>query len=320
MFPFAREACLAVAIAFTASTASAWPDKPVRLIVPYAPGGSSDVLGRTLAARLSETMGQQWVIENRAGAGSMLGTDAAAKSAPDGYTFLLADAPHTINPSVYRKIPYDPVADFAPVTLIGTAPLMLFVHPGVQARTVQEFVALAKERPGEIAYGSGGNGASSHLIAELFQGSSTVKLNHVPYKGAGPAMLDTVAGQVQATFTSMATAAPHVKAGKLRVLGSTAPRRTNLAPEVPTFTESGLEGMVYVHWWGLLAPARTPANIVDKLRADVAAALASPALAERMATFGVEPVTNTPSEFRALIESELRRWSVIVRDAGIKVE
>ena len=304
--------CLAQAIDY--------PLRPIRFIVPYAPGGSSDVLARTLGKKMGDTLGQQFLIDNRPGAGSMVGTDAAAKAPPDGYTIILSDMPHTINPSIHAKVPYDPVKDFAPVTLIGVSPMFLFSHPGFEAKSLPELVALAKSRPGTLAIASGGTGTTTHLVAELLQAGAGIRLVHVPYKGAGPAIADVAAGQVPLTFTSMATAAPLVKAGRLRILAVTSPRRLAAYPDIPTFEESGVPGLVFEHWWGVMAPARTPAPVVERLQGEIAKALAAPDVRERFAAFSLDPRTNTPTEFRALIEADLVRWAKVVRDAGIKAE
>ena len=297
-----------------------YPNKPVRFIVPYAPGGSSDILARTLGQKLAEAMGQPFIIDNRPGAGSMVGTDALAKSPADGYTIILSDMPHTINPSINSKVPYDPVKDFSPVSVISVSPMFLFVHPSFEAKSVKELIALAKAQPNKFAIASGGNGATTHLVAELLQASAGIKLTHVPYKGAGPAIADVAAGQVPITFTSMATAAPLVKAGRLRVLGVTSSKRLAAFPDVPTFEESGLTGLTFEHWWGIMAPARTPAAIVAKLHGEIVKALAAPDVRDRFTALAVEPRTNTPDQFRALIESDLVRWAKVVRDAGIKPE
>jgi tripartite-type tricarboxylate transporter receptor subunit TctC len=297
-----------------------YPNRFVRFIVPYAPGGSSDVLARTLGQKLGESLGQSFTVDNRPGAGSMIGTDVAAKAAPDGYTIVLSDMPHTINPSIHAKVPYDPVRDFAPITVVGVSPMFLFANPSFEARGVKELIALAKSQPGRIAIASGGTGATTHLAAELLQTRAGIQLTHVPYKGAGPAIGDVVAGQVPLTFTSMATAAPHAKAGRLRILAVTSAKRLAAFPEVPTFEESGVPGMTIEHWWGVMAPARTPGPIVDKLHGAIVQAVNSPDVRERFAALAVEPRTNTPGEFRALLESDLKRWADVVRNAGIKPE
>ena len=302
------------------SAASGYPAKFVRFIVPYAPGGSSDVLARALGQKLGEALGQTFTVENRPGAGSMVGTEAAAKAPPDGYTLILSDMPHTIVPSIYARVPYDPIRDFAPVSLIGVSPMFLFANPSFQAASVGELIVLAKERPAQFAIASGGTGATTHLIAELFQANAGIRLTHVPYKGAGPAISDVVAGQVPLTFTSMATAAPHVKSGRLRVLAVTSAARLPAFPQVPTFEESGVPGMTLEHWWGVLAPAHTPEPIVGKLHDEIARALDSPDLRQRFAALAVEPRSTTPAQFQALLESDLRRWARVVKDAGIKAE
>jgi len=303
-----------------ACLAQDYPNRFVRFIVPYAPGGSSDVLARTLGQKLAASMGQQFVVDNRPGAGSMVGTDVAAKSAPDGYTILLSDMPHAINPSIHPKVPYDPVKDFSPVTVIGVSPMFLFTNASFEATNLRDLIALAKAQPGKLGIASGGTGATTHLVAELLQANAGIRLTHVPYKGAGPAIADVAAGQVPMTFTSMATAAPLVKSGRLRILGVTSPRRLAAFPEVPTFQESGVPGLTFEHWWGVMAPARTPAPVIEKLHGEIVKALDSPDVRERFTTLAVEPRTNTPDQFRALIESDLARWAKVVRDAGIKPE
>ena len=300
--------------------ASDYPNKFVRFIVPYAPGGSSDVLARTLGQKLSDALGQTFVVDNRPGAGSMIGTDVAAKATPDGYTIILSDMPHTINPSIHAKVPYDPVKDFSPITVIGVSPMFLFANPSLQAQNVKDLIALAKSQPGKIAIASGGTGATTHLAAELFQSHAGIRLTHVPYKGAGPAITDVVGGQIPVTFTSMATAAPFAKAGRLRILGVTSGKRLTAFPDVPTFQESGVPGLVFEHWWGVMAPAGTPRPIVDKLHSQIQKALSASDVRERFSALAVEPRTNTPEQFRALLESDLKRWAKVVKDAGIKAE
>ncbi len=318
--------CIVALLALTFVDASAqnappsYPTKFIRFIVPYAPGGSSDVLARTISQKLNDALGQTLVIDNRPGAGSMIGTDIAAKSPADGYTIILSDMPHTINPSIYAKVPYDPIRDFAPVTLIGVSPMFLFAHPSLQATNIKEFIALAKTQPGKIAIASGGTGATTHLMAELLQTHAGIKLNHVPYKGAGPALSDVVAGQVPATFTSMATAAPFAKSGRLRILGVTTSKRMAAFPDVPTFEESGVSGMVVEHWWGVMAPAGVPKAIIDKLRAAIVNAVNSPEVRERFTALSVEPRTTTPEQFRALLASDVKRWAKVVKGAGIHIE
>lgn len=303
----------------SAGFAQSYPAKPVRFIVPYAPGGSSDVIARLLGQRLGEALGQTFVVDNRPGAGSMIGTDLAAKSIPDGYTVILSDMPHTINPSVYSKVPYDPVKDFSPITVVGTSAMFLFVNPSMPAQSIKDYIALARSQPGKITIGSGGNGTTTHLSAELLQSGAGIKLTHVPYKGAGPALADVIAGQIQSTFTSMATAAPHVKTGRLRVLAVTSTKRLRSLPDVPTFGESGVKGFVVEHWWGIMAPAGVPNPVVAKLHGEIVKAVNSPDVRERFATLAVEPATNTPEQFRALLAADVKRWAKVVKDAGVKL-
>jgi tripartite-type tricarboxylate transporter receptor subunit TctC len=311
---------VASSVCFAQTKTSDYPNRFVRFIVPYAPGGSSDVLARTLGQKLGDALGQTFVIDNRPGAGSMVGTEVAAKATPDGYTIILSDMPHTINPSIHAKVPYDPVKDFSPITLIGVSPMFLFANPALQAQNVKDVIALAKSQPGKLAIASGGTGATTHLTAELFQNHAGIRLTHVPYKGAGPAITDVVAGQIPLTFTSMATAAPFVKAGRLRVLAVTSGKRLTGFPDVPTFQESGVSGLVFEHWWGVMAPAGTPRPILDKLHDHIAKALNASDVRERFSALAVEPRTNTPEQFRAVLESDLTRWAKVVKDAGIKAE
>ena len=296
-----------------------YPQRPVRFIVPYAPGGSSDVIARLLGQKLGETLGQPFVVDNRPGAGSMIGTDLAARSPADGHTIILSDMPHAINPSIHAKVPYDPVNDFSPITLVGVAPLLLFVNPATHARSLKEFIALAKAQPQSIAIGSGGIGATTHLLAELLQARAGIQLTHVPYKGAGPAIADVVAGQIPATFTSMATAAPHVQSGKLRALAVTSARRNASLPDVPTFEESGVTGMIVEHWWGVMGPAHVPSAIVHKLHDELVNAVNAPETRSRYANLVLEPRTSTPEAFRSFIEAETRRWAQVVRNAAFRV-
>src|SRR5688572_6357245 len=302
------------------TAAADYPTKPIRFIVPYAPGGSSDILARLFGQRLTETMGQPFVVDNRAGAGSMIGTEIGAKAPADGYTIILSDMPHTINPAVYGKVPYDPVKDFTPVTLLARAPMWLFVNPGVPAKTVSEFVALAKSQPAKWTIGSGGNGSGTHLLAELLQRGGNVKLTHVPFKGAGPSVAAVVAGEIHSSFTSMPAAVAFVQAGRLRPVGVSTAKRHPAQPDVPTFVESGIPNMVLFHWFGVLAPAGLPKPVLARLNREFVTALNTPAIQERYKAMLIEPASMTPEEFRALIESDLKRWGKVVKDAGITVQ
>jgi tripartite-type tricarboxylate transporter receptor subunit TctC len=310
---------LALLLAPSAS-AQDYPAKPVRFIVPYAPGGSSDIIARLYGQRLSETLGQTFVVDNRPGAGGTIGTGILAKSLPDGYTLILQDMPHTINPAVYGNLPYDPVKDFAPITLVARAPQWLFVNPAVPARTVRELVALAKAQPGNLKIGSAGNGSGTHLMAELLIRGAGINLTHVPYKGAGPAVTATVGGEMNAVFTSMPAAVSFVQSGRLRPIGVTTAKRHPSHPEVPTFEESGVPNMVLHHWFGVLAPAGLAKPVQAKLVREFTAAVSYPSIVERYRALILEPATATPEEFRKLIETDLARWGKVVREAGIKVQ
>jgi len=303
-----------------ARTEQPYPSKPIRLIVPYAPGGSSDIIARLFGQRLSETMAQTFVVDNRPGAGGVIGTALLAKSAPDGYTLILQDMPHTINPAVYGKVPYDPVRDFTPITLVARAPQWLFIFPAIPAKTVAEFVALAKAQPNTLKIGSAGNGSGTHLMAELLMRGAGIKLNHVPYKGAGPAVAATVAGEMNAVFTSMPAAIAFVQSGRLRPIGVTTAKRQSSHPEVPTFEESGVANMVLHHWFGVLAPAGLAKSLLARLHQEFAAAVSHPAIAERYKSLILEPATTTPEEFQALIRADLARWGKVVKEAGITAQ
>jgi tripartite-type tricarboxylate transporter receptor subunit TctC len=308
----------AVLIALAGSTlaAESYPDHPITLVVPYAAGGSSDVLARLLVERLSKSLGQQIVIDNRAGAGSRLGTEIAAKSAPDGYTLLLADMPHTIVPAVQKGVRYDPMGDFTPIGLIGTASMVFFVNPAVKAETVKDFVALAKANPEKITIASGGIGSATHLTAELFQTKTGIKLVHVPFRGAGPAVNDLVAGHVQSSFTTLATASSVLD--RVRALAIASETRLATQPSIPTFREGGID-LVVEHWWGVLAPAGLPSEIAARWRAELKAILDSQEFATRLAPLGVAASHASPAQFRALIASDTARWADIVKSAGISI-
>lgn len=298
------------------SIAAAYPDRPVTLIVPYAAGGSSDVLARLLNDPLSKSLGQPIVIDNRAGAGSRIGIEVAAKAAPDGHTLLLADMPHTIIPAIQKGVQYHPVRDFTPIALIGTASMFFFVNPAVKAATAAEFVALAKAEPQKITIASGGIGAATHLTAELFQAKAGIKLVHVPFRGAGPAMNDLVAGHVQSGFTTMATASSVLD--RVRTLAVASATRLKDRPDVATFKEAGVD-LVVEHWWAVLAPAGLAPDVAARLTKDFRAILESPEFAARLGPLGVTPSRATPAQLGALIESDTARWADIVKTVGISV-
>jgi tripartite-type tricarboxylate transporter receptor subunit TctC len=311
-------AALTVALLATPALAQNYPSKPVHIVVPSAAGGGTDIVTRVLAQQLSVSMGQQFVVENRPGAGQMIGIEAVARAAPDGYTLLMAASTLAINPVMFKKVTYDAVKDFAPVTQVAALPNVLVVHPSVPAKTVAEFVALAKSKPDQIAYASAGVGTSPHMGMELFKSMAGVSLRHIPYRGTAPAVNDLVGGQVSAMMANVLTAKPQVDGGKLRALGVSGAKRSAGMPDVPTIAEAGVTGYSALQWYGLLAPAGTPNDIVVKLQAAVAKALELPDVKERLAADGAEGVGSTPAEFAALIKEELEKWAKVAKDAKIE--
>lgn len=303
-----------------AGAQDAWPSKPVRLILPFPPGGGTDILGRLIAAQLSSSLGQPVVAENRGGAGGNVGAEAAAKSAPDGYTVVLVAPSLAISPSLYSKLNYDPVKDFAPISLVATVPNVMITHPSVPAATLAEFIALAKTKPGGMNFGSGGSGTSNHLAGELFNIVAGVKLVHVPYKGVNLAMNDVLSGQIQFVVIGVPAAAPHIKAGRLRALALVAPRRAPALPDVPTVAEAGLPKFEVTTWYGILAPAGTPRPIITRLNAEIVRIMHAPEMTQRLAGMATDPVTSTPEEFAAYIKSEIAKWAEVIRQAGLKAD
>jgi len=299
---------------------TAYPAKPIRMVVPYPPGGPTDVLGRIVAQKLSESLGQQVNVENKPGASGMIGAELVARSAPDGYTLLTNASIHVINPSLYAKSSFDAIRDFAPVALIAEVPLILVVNPGVPVKSVGDLIALGKAQPGKLNFGSSGNAAAPHLAGESFKIATGVQMQHVPYKGSAPALTDLIGGQVQLMFDSMPSAMPHVKSGRIRAVAVTSARRSPTMPELPTVAESGVPGFDISTWYGVWAPAGTPKDIVNRLSAEIARALRLPEIRERLAGLGAEPVGNTPEEFAAYCQSELAKWSKIVRESGAKAD
>ena len=301
--------------------AQSYPVKPIRLIVPYPPGGATDIFGRILGARLGELLRQQVVPEQRAGAAGVLGAEAAARAAPDGYTLVVGQASNlAINQHLMSKLPYDPVKDFAPITLIATSPNLLVVHPSLPARSVNDLVALAKARPGSINYASAGNGSPGHLAAEYFKKLAKVDIVHIPYKGATPALTDVIAGQASLYFTSPIAAQPYVQSGRLRQLAVTSAQRFPPLPDVPTVAESGLRDYEIVSWWGLLAPAGVPREIIARVHAEAVKALNTAEMKERLAGQSAMVVTNTPEQFAAYIKSEIANWGRIVAVSGARMD
>jgi tripartite-type tricarboxylate transporter receptor subunit TctC len=311
-------AVLLAACAFTAH-AQPYPSKPIHIIVPFAPGGFTDVVARILQQQLSLAIGQPVVIENKAGAGSTIGTDAVAKAKPDGYTIAMVSTTHVIGPALYKSMPYDAIRDFAPVMKIAEGPYVLVVHPSLSVATVAELIAAAKAQPGKIDYASSGNGSSQHLAGELFNQMTGVKLAHVPYKGSSGAMQDLLGGQVTVSFVGMPNALPSLPSGKLRALAVTTKKRATELPDVPTLDEAGVPGYDATIWLGLLAPAGTPREIVAKLNADVTRALSTPEARKAITGAGVEVSLTTPEEFTALMRTDLERWGKVVRETGAAV-
>ena len=313
-------AALALAAAGDSGAAQGYPHKTIRMVVPFPAGGPTDIIARTVGQKLTESMGQPVVIDNRGGSGGNIGADIVAKSAPDGYTLLMAIVSHAINASLYSKLPYDPVKDFSPITRTGAATIIFVASPTLPAKTIKDLIALAKAKPHEINFGSPGSGTPHHLAGELLKTTAGIDLIHIPYKGAAPAVADLLGGQVNTAFVSLPAALPHVKAGKLVGLGITSPVRSAVAPELPRFAEAGLGGYALENWYGALAPAGTPREIVNKLNAEIVKALQMPDVKERLTSQGFETRTSTPDEFAAFLKSEIVKWAGIVKASGAKVD
>jgi tripartite-type tricarboxylate transporter receptor subunit TctC len=314
--------CLALALASLAAlpaAAQAYPAKPVRIVVPFAPGGGSDFIGRFVAQRLTEQMGRQVIVENRPGAGGVLGIEQGLRAPADGYTLVLIASSYTVNPSVY-KLSFDPLADATPIIQISQGPLLAVVRPSLQAGTLRELIALAKAKPGSINYASSGQGSVIHLATELFASMAGIKLNHIPYKGTGPAMTDLLGGQTDVFFSSTAAAMPHVQAAKLRALAVTTARRIPALPNVPTVAEAALPGYDVTLWHGLIGPKALPREVVERVNAEVTKALKLKETAELLQSDGVAPAGGTPAEFHAVIRKEIDVWRKVAADANVKVE
>ena len=297
-----------------------YPSRPVRFIVPFPPGGGNDIVGRVIALRLAEALGQPVIVDNRGGAGGTLGTDITAKSPADGYTLLINNISLAVNATLFAKLPYDTLKDLAPVTLVGRQPNLLVVHPSVAAQSIRELLALAKARPRQLNYGSGGVGTASHLATELLKLMAHVELVHVPYKGLGPALADLMGGQVQLIISTMASALPQVKAGKLRPLAVTTAKRSPFFPEVPTMDEAGVRGYEFNTWYGMLVPAGTPRPIVERLNRETAKLLDSAAIKEQFATQGIEAAPTSPEQFGAYLRTEVEKWGKVVKASGATPE
>ena len=312
---------LAVLAPTAPGAAQNYPDRVVRIVNPYPPGGSVDVMARLLAQKLGENLGQQFIVENRSGGGGNTGSDSVAKAEPDGYTLLFtAPGPLTVNQTLYSKLTFDPATDFAPIALFATAPIVLIVNPDVPAKNVQELIALARKEPGKINFASAGNGTTNHLSGELFKSMAKVDIVHVPYRGAGPAMNDLIGGHVQMFFDLMPVVLPQVTTGKVRALGAAGAARTSALPDVPTIAEQGVPGFDASSWYGLVAPAKTPEPVLAKLREEVAKALKTPDMVARIRELGSEPGTAFGKDFGAFMAAETKKWAEVIRASGAKAD
>jgi tripartite-type tricarboxylate transporter receptor subunit TctC len=297
--------------------ADAYPGRPIRLVVPTGAGGITDILARVVAEKLRAALGQQIVVDNRGGAGGIIGSDMVAKAAPDGYTLLMVFPSHPVNPSLVDKMPFDTLRDFAPITMVGTVTQVLLVHPAFPARSVKELIAYAAERPGQLNFGTVGRGSLGYLSAELFASLTGIRIVHVAYKGAPQVMTALIAGEVQIYFNVPITALSQIKAGKVRALGVSTKSRLAIMPDVPTIAESGVPGYEVIGWNGILAPAKTPRPIIDRLHAEIVKVLRSPDVVEQLTTQGVDPIGNTPEEFAVIIRSDVEKWARVLKSAGV---
>ncbi len=309
-----------VDVAQAVAAADVYPQRSIRLIVPYPPGGAGDIVGRLLGSRLGESLGQQIVIDNRGGGAQLIATEIAAKAPPDGHTLFLASATHGINPGLRKILPYDSIRDFAPITLVASSPLVFVANPALGVGSIRELVAVTKAQPGRINYASSGPGTGGHLAVELLSWMAGIRLTHIPYKGAAPALVDLIAGQVQIMCTSPLPAMPHVKSGKLRALAMTGRTRSRATPEIQTVAEAGYAGYEASLWYALLAPAGTPRSIINRLHAQTVAAVRSPGMAEQLLAQGAEPIGNSPQELDAFLRAEIDRWTKLIALAHIRAD
>lgn len=300
--------------------AQTYPTKTVRMIVPFAPGGNTDIIARSVAPGMAKALGQQIIIDNRGGAGSMLGTDMAAKAPPDGYTLLMVSAAHVINPAMVKKLPFDPVKSFAAISKVADVPSAIVVHPSLPVKNAKQLIALAKSKPGQLNYASAGRGSIGHLSAELLGSVAQIKMTHVPYKGAGPALSDTMAGHVELLISSMPAIIGQSRAGKLRMIAQGGDKRSSAAPDVPTMIESGVPGFVVTAGFGLFAPAGTPRPVIDRVLAALKSTLTDPAVRERLSGEGADPVGSSPEEYDKFTREEIEKWIKVARAAGIQPE
>ena len=310
----------ALCAATPAALGQAYPTKPVRMIAASSPGSAVDIVARIVAQKLGEQLGQQVVVDNRAGAGGNLGAELAAKAAPDGYTLFMGTPAHAINTGLYRKLNYDLIRDFSPVTQVTSGQYVVVVHPSLPAKSIRELIALARGKPGQLNYASAGSGNATHLAGELFASATRIKLVHVPYKGSGPAVTDLVGGQVQLMFANLVAALPQVKTGRIRALAVTGQTRAAAAPELPTVIEAGVPGYVVTSWFGVLVPVATPRELIMKLNAELARTMSAPDVRDRLAADGAEPTTGTPEQFGVFLRAEITQWTKVVKEAGIVAE
>jgi tripartite-type tricarboxylate transporter receptor subunit TctC len=309
---------LAVLLAGVAQVQAQYPTRPIRIVVTVAPGGAADTVARVVAQSLAEALGKPVVVDNRPGGGGNIGAELVARAPPDGYTLLLGSTFQAIAPSLYGKLNYDLLRDFVPVSLLASSPLMIAVHPSVAAKSVAELIALAKAKPNQLAFASAGTGGGNHLAAVLFCEMAGIQMSHVPFKGAAPALIAVIAGEVPVTFATFAAVVPHLKTGKLRALGMTSAQRSPVAPDVPTVSEAGLPGYESVNWYGLNAPSGTPKEVVSRLHAEAAKSLQLPEVRERFAAISVEPIGSTPEHYGAYLRSEIEKWGRVVRASGAR--
>jgi len=325
MHPLRSSTVIALGVALCSVSAlvqaQTYPAKPIRFIVPFPPGAGNDIIARAIALRLTEVFGQPIIVDNRPGGGGMLGIMALAKAAPDGHTIAMGSTSTlAINPAMNRKLPFDAQRDIAPISLLGSAPFILAVHPSVPAQSVKELVALAKARPGVLNYSSAGTGVTNHLAAEIFKSMTGTDIAHVPYKGAAPAMFEAIAGQVQLTFGPMLSTLPHTRSGKLRALGVTRGTRSPVAPEIPTIAESGVPGYEVLNWYGMVAPASTPAGIVNRVQRESVQILNAKDIRDRLTSEGADVIGNTPAQFAAFIKAEIPKWASAVKTAKVTAD
>ncbi len=304
-----------------AQSETGYPSKPIRMIVPSAPGSGPDIMARAIGQKLTEALGQAIVIDDKPGAGGIIGSEAAAKAAPDGYTLIMSNAgAHTVNPSLYAKLPYDPIKDFAPVTLVALAPNILIVHPTLPVRNVKELIALAKAKPGELTFGSGGNGSTAHLSGEMFKTMAGINIVHIPFKGSPAAVIGVIAGQIALAIPNIPPALPHVRSGKLKALAVTTAKRAAGVPELPTVAESGLPGYEATAWFGVLAPAATPPQIIARLNAAIVKIAHAREMQDRLMAEGADAVGNTPEQFAQIIRNDIAKWAKVVKASGARAD